>query len=103
MNKKWVYLFAEGDATMRDLLGGKGGRRRRDDQRRPAGAPRIHHHNRSVQRLLPRTRRLPARVYGTRCWRRWLISRCKPARDSETQMIRFWCRYAPARNSLCLG
>ena len=24
MNKKWVYLFAEGDATMRDLLGGKG-------------------------------------------------------------------------------
>ena len=31
MNKKWVYLFSEGDATMRDLLGGKGGRRRRDD------------------------------------------------------------------------
>ena len=24
MNKKWVYLFSEGDATMRDLLGGKG-------------------------------------------------------------------------------
>ncbi|MGQ9674064.1 MAG: pyruvate, phosphate dikinase [Chloroflexota bacterium] len=24
MNKKWVYLFDEGNATMRDLLGGKG-------------------------------------------------------------------------------
>src|SRR5215207_8158620 len=24
MSKKWVYLFSEGDATMRDLLGGKG-------------------------------------------------------------------------------
>ncbi len=24
MAKKWVYLFREGDATMRDLLGGKG-------------------------------------------------------------------------------
>lgn len=24
MNKKWVYLFSEGNATMRDLLGGKG-------------------------------------------------------------------------------
>lgn len=24
MNKKYVYLFTEGDATMRNLLGGKG-------------------------------------------------------------------------------
>lgn len=24
MSKKWVYLFAEGNASMRDLLGGKG-------------------------------------------------------------------------------
>ena len=24
MAKKWVYLFTEGDATMRNLLGGKG-------------------------------------------------------------------------------
>ena len=24
MSKKWVYLFAEGNADMRDLLGGKG-------------------------------------------------------------------------------
>src|SRR5512138_1270680 len=24
MSKKWVYLFSEGDASMRDLLGGKG-------------------------------------------------------------------------------
>ena len=24
MSKKWVYLFSEGDATMRELLGGKG-------------------------------------------------------------------------------
>src|SRR5690349_4868479 len=24
MTKKWVYLFAEGNAEMRDLLGGKG-------------------------------------------------------------------------------
>jgi len=24
MSKKWVYLFTEGNSTMRDLLGGKG-------------------------------------------------------------------------------
>jgi pyruvate,orthophosphate dikinase len=24
MGKKWVYLFSEGDESMRDLLGGKG-------------------------------------------------------------------------------
>ena len=24
---KWVYLFSEGNATMRDLLGGKGAKR----------------------------------------------------------------------------
>ena len=24
MAKKWVYLFTEGDASMRNLLGGKG-------------------------------------------------------------------------------
>ena len=24
MSKKWVYLFTEGNATMRELLGGKG-------------------------------------------------------------------------------
>ena len=24
MSKKWVYLFSEGNASMRDLLGGKG-------------------------------------------------------------------------------
>ena len=24
MAKKWVYLFTEGDANMRELLGGKG-------------------------------------------------------------------------------
>ncbi len=24
MANKWVYLFSEGDATMRNLLGGKG-------------------------------------------------------------------------------
>ena len=24
VKEKWVYLFSEGDATMRELLGGKG-------------------------------------------------------------------------------
>ena len=24
MSKKWVYLFTEGNSTMRELLGGKG-------------------------------------------------------------------------------
>lgn len=24
MGKKWVYLFSEGDANMREILGGKG-------------------------------------------------------------------------------
>ena len=38
MAKKWVYLFSEGNATMRNLLGGKGRQPGGDDQPGPACA-----------------------------------------------------------------
>ena len=37
---KWVYMFSEGDMTMRNLLGGKG-----DDKHRSAGSTGIYNHN----------------------------------------------------------
>ena len=62
--KKWVYLFREGNASMRDLLGGKGAGLRRDDQRRAARPARLHHHHRGLQRLLRRGPAVPRRPVG---------------------------------------
>ena len=36
---KWVYMFSEGDMTMRNLLGGKGA------NHRSAGSTGIYNHN----------------------------------------------------------
>ena len=41
MANKWVYMFSEGDMTMRNLLGGKG-----------AGTTGIHNYNRSLYTVL---------------------------------------------------
>ena len=58
---KWVYLFSEGNANMRELLGGKGanlaemtnlGMPIRNDQLRHAHSSGIHSNNRSLHRLL---------------------------------------------------
>ncbi len=48
MSKKWVYLFSEGNATMRELLGGKGARHGRDDAHRCACPARLHDHDRGL-------------------------------------------------------
>ena len=37
---KWVYMFSEGDMTMRNLLGGKGSEPGGDDKHRSAGSDR---------------------------------------------------------------
>ena len=49
--KKYVYLFSEGDASMRNLLGGKA-QTCRDDRFRPAGPQGFHCHNGSLHPLL---------------------------------------------------
>ena len=58
---KWVYTFgdgkAEGKAELKELLGGKGAESRRDGQSRPAGAARLHHHDRGLHVLLRATTR----------------------------------------------
>ena len=49
---KWVYLFPEGNAKMKDLLGGKGAGL---SEMTNAGLPvpaRLHHHHRGLPRLL---------------------------------------------------
>ena len=48
MSKKFVYLFAEGNESMRELLGGKGSEPRRDEQSRHAGALWLYDYNRSL-------------------------------------------------------
>ena len=55
--RQHVYFFgngkADGNRSMKDLLGGKGVGPRRDDQRRAAGAARLHDLHRGLQHLLP--------------------------------------------------
>ena len=57
---------AEGDAKMRDLLGGKGAGLAEMTQRRAAGPARLHDHDRGLQRLLRGRRAAPRRALGRR-------------------------------------
>ena len=54
--KKHYYFFgggkAEGNASMKDLLGGKGAGLAEMSQCRHPGSARFHHHHRSLQALL---------------------------------------------------
>ena len=52
MSHKYVYLFSEGDASMRNLLGGKGANLAEMTNHRPARAPGLHHHHRGVHPVL---------------------------------------------------
>lgn len=45
MAKKYCYLFSEGNANMRELLGGKGANLAEMTNIGPAGAPGLHHHD----------------------------------------------------------
>ena len=49
---KWVYLFAEGNAKMRDLLGGKGAGVAEMTNAGLPVPPGFTHHHRSLQRVL---------------------------------------------------
>ena len=48
---KWVYLFKEGNADMRNLLGGKGANLA-DDKSRPANPTGVYSDNRGLYGLL---------------------------------------------------
>ena len=51
--QKYVYLFSEGNATMRNLLGGKGANlAEMTSLAGHARAPGLHHHHRSLHPLL---------------------------------------------------
>ena len=68
--KRYIYAWgggtAEGDATMRDLLGGKGAGLAEMTNAGPAGAARLHDHDRGLQRLLRGRRAAPRRAVGRR-------------------------------------
>ena len=52
MANKWVYLFSEGDATMRNLLGGKGANLAEMTKLRPSGTAGLYHHYRGLHTVL---------------------------------------------------
>ena len=52
MAKKWVYLFSEGNAQMRELLGGKGANLAEMTNLGSAGSAGIHHHHGSMYPVL---------------------------------------------------
>ena len=49
---KYVYLFKEGNASMRNLLGGKGANLAEMTNLGLPGAPGLHRHHRSLHPLL---------------------------------------------------
>ena len=49
MDKKYVYLFSEGNSNMRELLGGKGANLAEMTRLRIACTARIHDYNGGVQ------------------------------------------------------
>ena len=52
MATKWVYMFKEGNATMRNLLGGKGANLAEMTGLGPSGSAGIHCYNRSLYTVL---------------------------------------------------
>ena len=96
--KRYIYAFgggrAEGDATMRDLLGGKGAGLAEMTNAGPAGTARLHDHDRGVQRLLRRRReaarravgRRPCRGQGGRAGNRQGLWQRRPTRSSSASV-----------------
>ena len=72
---KWVYRFGRGAAEGRrrhaQPARRQGRRSRRDEQSRPAGAARVHDHDRSLHPFLRQRPNLPARSGGARSPTRW--------------------------------
>ena len=49
---KYVYMFSEGNATMRELLGGKGANLAEMTNHRSARSAGLHHHHRGLHPVL---------------------------------------------------
>ena len=79
--KRYIYAFgggrAEGDATMRDLLGGKGAGLAEMTNAGLPVPPGLHDHDRGLQRLLRRTARSCPTACGTTSWPRCTTSRAE--------------------------
>ena len=52
MSKKYVYLFSEGNGSMRELLGGKGANLAEMTKSGPAGSPGLYHYHRGLHPVL---------------------------------------------------
>lgn len=52
MAKKFVYLFSEGNANMRELLGGKGANLAEMTNIGLPRSPRVHYHHRGLYSVL---------------------------------------------------
>ena len=52
MANKWVYMFSEGDMTMRNLLGGKGANLAEMTNNWSSSSTGFHNHNRGLYSVL---------------------------------------------------
>ena len=97
---KYVYLFKEGNASMRNLLGGKGANLA---EMTKIGLPVPQGFTVSTE-LAPatmRTARPSARISSSRFTPLWPRPRRSAARSSATWRIRSWFPCAPARARPC--
>ena len=91
MSNKWVYLFEEGNADMRNLLGGKGANLA---EMTNLGQQKLVRNIITAERQFQRKFRDRFLMHFP-SWRRNRI------RNSEIRKIRSWFQYVPAQGHLC--
>ena len=97
---KWVYLFDEGNASMRDLLGGKGAGVAEMTSAGLPVPPGFTITTEACNAYYAAGGKLPAGLWD-QVDGRSRSSRRRPARASATPRIRCWCACAAAPSSRC--
>ena len=95
MATKWVYMFTEGNATMRNLLGGKGANLA---EMTNLGLP-------VPQKLVLSTMKTEEKLMMRSWLRSWNLSqkwKRSPERNSATKKILFWFPFVLVQEHPCL-
>ena len=89
MANKWVYMFSEGDMTMRNLLGGKGANLAEMTSIRSS----VYHRDSQLQqKLVHSTMRMAVRLTMKSWLRSWTaLRRWKKSTERNSEILRIHC------------